>query len=551
MEATASRLGSRKIPEGSPNNVCCAEFIRGFLANSGLKSPSPPRPMIDEPADHTHTATRQRVGLFLGPGLLLAMLLLPLPGLTPEAHRLAAVMMLVITFWVTEAIPLAATALLGPALCVVLGVGEDKKILAPFASPITFLFIGTFMIAAAMRKYGLDRRMALWLLSKPSLASTPARLFATLGVLTAALSMWMSNVATTAMMLPIALGALSAWPTLGERREVRSSLVLLIAFAASVGGLGTPVGTPPNLIGLGAVRELLGVQVSFPQWMALGLPLVLVQTVFLLWHLRPAGAAGLPSTHAGGTAAHDELAALRRALGPCSTGEKNTIGVFAAAIALWMIPGLLDLATGVSSQAAVGASHPLSRFLSAHFPEETVGLLAGVTLLLLPVSWREGRFTLSWSEAVRIDWGTILVFAGGMALGRQLFDTGLARALGAGTIAFLGQPSLWTLVAAGIVLSIIVSEAASNTASATVMVPVMIAVAQSAQVNPVPVALATCLACSFGFLLPVSTGPNALAYGTGHVTIPEMIRAGFALDLVGAVTLFIAFRLMAPLLGWQ
>ena len=125
--------------------------------------------------------------------------------------------------------------------------------------------------------------------------------------------------------------------------------------------------------------------------------------------------------------------------------------------------------SGLSSKAAVGTAHPVSRFLSAHFPEETVGLLAGVALLLLPVSWRDGRFTLSWSEAVRIDWGTILVFAGGMALGRQLFDTGLARALGAGTIALLGQPSLWTLVAAGIVLSLIVSEAASNTASATVI----------------------------------------------------------------------------------
>jgi len=508
--------------------------------------------MILEPPAETHTALRQRVGWWLGPVLLVAMLWLPLPGLTPEAHRLAAVMALVITFWVTEAIPLAATALLGPALCVVLGVGEDKKVLAPFASPITFLFIGTFMIAAAMRKYGLDRRMALWLLSKPALAHTPGRLFATLGVLTAALSMWMSNVATTAMMLPIALGALGAWPSLGARREVRSSLVLLIAFAASVGGLGTPVGTPPNLIGLGAMRELLGVQISFPQWMALGVPLVLVQTAFLLWWLRPAGprAGTAPPEAHGGEAAHAALAAQRLALGPCSTGEKNTIAVFAVAIALWMIPGLLDLASGFVSGAALGQSHPVSAFLSTHFPEETVGLLAGVALLLLPVSWREGRFTLPWSEAVRIDWGTILVFAGGMALGRQLFDTGLARALGAGTIELLGQPSLWTLVAAGIVLSILVSEAASNTASATVMVPVMIAVAQSAGVNPVPVALATCLACSFGFLLPVSTGPNALAYGTGQVTIPDMIRRGFALDLVGAITLFLIFRLLAPFLGW-
>jgi len=523
----------------------------------GTKPPLVPTPsvpklnaMFDAPADETHATPRHRAGLILGPLALLLVLAMPLPGLTPEAHRLAAIMALVITFWVTEAVPLAATALLGPALCVALGVGQDKTVFAPFASPITFLFIGTFMIAAAMRKYSLDRRIALWLLSLPAVARTPGRLFATLGLLTAALSMWMSNVATTAMMLPIALGALSAWPTLGARRDVRSSLVLLIAFSASVGGLGTPVGTPPNLIGLGAVRELLGVHLSFPQWMALGIPLVITQLSFLLWWLRPARLSTSENTENTDTAAHQQLVAQRRALGPLTRGETNTIAVFAAAIALWMIPGLLDLAAGLGSQATVGSSHPVSRFLSTHLPEETVGLLAGVALLLIPVSWRQGRFTLTWSEAVKIDWGTILVFAGGMALGRQLFDTGLAHALGAGAVAWLGQPSLWTLVAVAIGLSILVSEAASNTASATVMVPVMIAVAQGAGVNPVPVALATCLACSFGFLLPVSTGPNALAYGTGQVTIPEMIRQGFALDLAGAASLFLIFRLLAPVLGW-
>ena len=489
------------------------------------------------PESDTHTSLRERIGLFLGPGLMLVMFAVPMPGVSAQAHTLAAVMALVVTYWVTEAIPLPATALLGPALCVVLGVGEDRQVLAPFASPVTFLFIGSFMIAAAMQKYRLDRRIALYLLSIPALAKTPGRLFATLGLLTAAMSMWMSNVATTAMMLPIALGTISVWPGLGSRREIRSALVLLIAFAASVGGQGTPVGTPPNLIGLGAVRDLLGVQVTFFQWMTLGVPLVIVQTIFLLFLLRPRSTSSADSS----TARH-ELMRRRDALGPISAGEASTSAIFVSAVALWMIPGLLDLTLGPGTGA--------SKFLHSHFPEETVGLLAGVALLLVPVSWRKGQFTLTWREAVRIDWGTILVFAGGMALGKQLFDTGLAAAIGKGSVALLGQPSLWTLVAIGIVLSIVVSEAASNTASATVMVPVMIAIAQGAGVNPVPVALATCLACSFGFLLPVSTGPNALAYGTGHVTIPEMMRRGAALDLVGAITIFLLFRLMAPAMGW-
>jgi sodium-dependent dicarboxylate transporter 2/3/5 len=357
--------------------------------------------------------------------------------------------------------------------------------------------------------------------------------------------MWMSNVATTAMMLPIALGTIAAWPGVGVRREVRSAVVLLIAFSASVGGQGTPVGTPPNLIGIGAVREMLGIQITFVQWMTLGVPLVIVQAAALLWLLRPG--LGAADAHADAGAARQEIASRRRALGRWSAGEISTIAVFGVAVALWMLPGLIDLFTAGST----GPVHPVSVFLHAHFPEETVGLLAGVSLLLIPISWKTGTFTLTWREAARIDWGTILVFAGGMALGKQLFDTGLAKAIGEGSVSFLGQPGLWTLVAVGIVLSILVSEAASNTASATVMVPVMIAVAQGAGVNPIPVALSTCLACSFGFLLPVSTGPNALAYGTGEVTIPEMIRRGAALDLIGGITLFALFRLIAPFMGWE
>jgi sodium-dependent dicarboxylate transporter 2/3/5 len=214
------------------------------------------------------------------------------------------------------------------------------------------------------------------------------------------------------------------------------------------------------------------------------------------------------------------------------------MGVFAGAVALWMIPGLIDLCGG--------RSLPVATFLRRHLPEETVGLMAGIALMVLPEHWREGRFTLTWREAVRIDWGTIFIFAGGMALGKQLFDTGLAKAIGMGAAGLLGQPGLWTVVAIGIGLSLVVSEAASNTASATVMVPVMIAVARGAGVDPVPVALASCLACSFGFLLPVSTGPNALAWSTGHVTLRQMMRSGLWLDVIGGVTIFIVVRVITP-----
>jgi sodium-dependent dicarboxylate transporter 2/3/5 len=505
--------------------------------DSRAVEPNVPTFRMEESSIESHATWRQRVGLILGPALMAAIALMPVSGITPQAHALAGIMALVIVFWVTEAIPLPATALLGPVLCIVTGVADDRKVFAPFASPVTFLFIGSFMLGAAMKKFGLDRRLALGLLSVPTLTRTPARFFVTLGLLTAGLSMWMSNTATTVMMLPIALAAAQAWPVLSSSREARASLVLLIAFAASVGGQGTPVGTPPNLIGLDAIRELLGIEVTFVQWMMLGVPLVGVQMILMLWILRPrVDASEAPAS------VHDELARRHRAVGPWSGGEKVTVAVFAGAVTLWIVPGAIEL--------VAGRDHGVAKSLHAHFPEETVGLLAGVLLLLIPVSWREGRFALSWREAAGIDWGTILIFGGGMALGKQLFDTGLAEAAGRGAAAALGHPGLWALVATGIALSLLLSESASNTASATVMVPTMIAVAKGADVNPVPVALATCLACSFGFLLPVSTPPNALAYGTRQVTIGQMIRRGAALDLTGGVTIFLMIRLIAPFMGW-
>ena len=268
-----------------------------------------------------------------------------------------------------------------------------------------------------MRRHGLDQRMALWLLTRRGVTRSPFTLFAALGAMTAILSMWMSNVATTAMMLPVATGVLNACPGLRDNRRLQCDLVLLIAFAASVGGLGTPVGTPPNIIAMGFLKKLSGDSITFVDWMKIGVPLVFVLTAFLLWWLRPKG----------------------------------------------------------------------------------------------------------------------VVFTDRAAMDADL----LARR------SALGQPSLWSLVAAGVILSIILSEATSNTASANVMVPLFIILAGSASLPQRPVALAVSLACSFGFMLPVSTGPNAMAYSTGLVPLPRMIRAGIALDIVGAAAVWLAVRLLS------
>lgn len=482
---------------------------------------------------------RRPVGFVLAPIVALAVWLAPLPGLEPAAHKMVALMTLAVLLWVSEAIPMAATALLVPALCIVFGVGSTAAVLAPFASSITFLFIGTFMLGVGMQKHGLDRRIALRLLSLPGVARSPLTVFMALGGLTAVLSMWMSNAGTTAVMLPIALGVLRSSPEFGDSPRLRENLVLLIAFAASMGGLATPVGTPPNLIALAALREHAGIHLSFVEWMQLALPLTVVMVGFLFWLLRPPPGPRVAEPER----LRAEFARQLAALGPRTRGETYIAVALATAIFLWVWPGLMEL---LGQGGAWGAA-----WIRRIFPEDIIGLLLGLVLLVLPTNLRRWEMTLEWHEAAKIDWGTILLFAGGLALGAQLFQTGAATALGNMVNTALGSPGLWTLVAVAIVLSIALSEAASNTASANIMVPMMIAVAAAQGVNPIPVALATTLACSFGFLLPVSTGPNAQAYATRQVRIVTMIRRGFWLDVVGAVTVWLIVRFLAPLYGWS
>lgn len=323
--------------------------------------------------ESTFDQWRARVGTFLAPIAFIVLWFAPLP-LSYQAHALAAILGLTIVLWITEAIPMAATALLGPALCVVFGVGKDVVIFSAFGHPICLLFLGSFLLAQAMQKHGLDRRLALTLLCVPGIAKTPGRVLAALGVLTAVLSMWMSNTAITAVMLPIALGVLSASPKLSETPGAKSGLVLMIAFAASIGGLATPVGTPTNLVALGALKTYLGRSISFFEWMHMAIPLSLVLMVVLFFILRPRGNQTFEDADV-----LTEFRKQRAELGPFRPGERNAAIAFFFALGVWMYPGLAELIAG---DGAFG-----SDWLKAHFPEETVGLLAGLILFVLPVSF--------------------------------------------------------------------------------------------------------------------------------------------------------------------
>jgi solute carrier family 13 (sodium-dependent dicarboxylate transporter), member 2/3/5 len=453
---------------------------------------------------------RRTIGLVATPVVFVVFWALPVAGLSVEAHRLLAVLSAVVVLWMTESIPLAVTALLGPALCVLLGIGSAKEIFRGFADPIVFLFLGSFLLAEAMLQHGLNRRIAFGIMCV--VGTSPKRLLAAFGIATGFVSLWVSNTATTAMMFPIALAILKESrmpPAFG------TALMLMTAFAASIGGLGTPVGTPPNLIGLGFIEMNLKIKITFFQWMLFGLPLAVVLIGFLCVYFRTA-AAETPAA-ATGTIALPETRLSR--------GERNVLIAFLLTVGLWITPGIIALARG--------AEDPVFRWFNARLPEAMASLFGAILLFVLPTDLRRGQFTLSWRHAANIDWGTILLFGGGLALGELMFSTGLAKWMGEGIARELQADTVLGLTMLFAALATIMSETTSNTASAAMVVPVAIAVSQAAGVPPIQPALAACLGASLGFMLPVSTPPNAIVYGSGLVPVRKMIRHGLVLDVVG------------------
>lgn len=496
-------------------------------------------------AEARFESNRRRLGYVLAPAVFLALWLLPVSGLQGNAHRLLAVFGLVITLWVTEAIPLAVTALLGPALCVVCGVSPEREVFKSFGNPILFLFLGSFLLAEGMLRHGLNRRIAFFILGIDWVAKSPARILAAFGVITGFISMWISNTTAAAMMFPIATAILSEMARRQSElsgREVKftelqfgTGLMLMAAFAASIGGLATPVGTPPNLIGIGFLERSLGVKITFFQWMTLGVPLAVVLIAFLVIYLNracPAGAGLLGESAAW-------IREQKSELGRLSRGERNVLLAFGVTVLLWLLPGLVALGAGVDA--------PAYRWLNAHLPEGVCSLLGASLLFVLPVDWSRGEFTLTWREAGRIDWGTILLFGGGLAMGDAMFGTGLAKWMGEGLAGLLHTQTTLGLIVLFTVITTVLTETTSNTATANMIVPVAIAVAQAAGVSPVAPALAACLAASLAFMLPVSTPPNAVVYGSGCVPLTKMIRHGLVLDAVAVVAVIATVYWLAPL----
>ncbi|MFM1904365.1 MAG: hypothetical protein RLZZ440_2265 [Planctomycetota bacterium] len=462
-------------------------------------------------------------------------------SLTPEAQALAVIVVGVVILWITEALPLAVTALLGAVACVLAGVAPAREVFAPFADPLIFLFIGSFLLAEAIRLHRLDKRLAFAVLSVPGVGERPGRILAAIAVVCCLASGFLSNTCTTAMMLAIVVGIIAAIEEAAAasgrapRPGFATGLLLCVAFASSIGGLATPIGTPPNLIGLGFIRNQLGVEVSFPGWCAVGVPIVAILTAFtvvLLGRMFPAGVDRLEGVA-------EFVAAERARLGPWTTAQKSTALAFGVTVVLWILPGVVLVARGPDDPAAA--------FLKQRLPEGVAALIGGILLFLLPGGGQgERRRVLEWTEA-RIDWGIVLLYGGGMALGTLCFSTGLAGAIGE-SIQGLVPAGPWggpVLVLLAAVVAVVTSEFTSNTASANIVVPVAIALAAATGADSVIAALAATFAASLGFMMPVSTPCNAIVYGSGRIPLRSMMAAGILLDLAGVAVITGAMLLLS------
>ena len=482
---------------------------------------------------------RKRAGLVLAPIVFAGLLLLPMPSLSGPAHRLAAILATVVVLWISEILPMPVTALLGAVAAVVLRVAPAKEVLAPFADPLIFLFIGAFILARAIFLHGLDRRFAYAVLSLPWVGTSPSRILFAFGAVTATISAWISNTATTAMMFGIGMSILAFFfearegsPAIDPRYA--TGLMLMTAFAASIGGLATPVGTPPNVIGLGFIRELIGIEISFFRWMTIGVPIVIVLFFVMFWYLDalcPSGLRALPGSRA-------MIAERRAALGRWTTGQRSAALAFGFTVLLWIVPGLIAVVLGERS--------PMYLAVSRSVPEGVAALAGAILLFVLPGD--KGQRAITWQEAARIDWGVVLLYGGGFALGVLSFQTGLAESMGRGLTGLLPISGEFGLLVASVIIAVLVSEATSNTASANMVVPVVISIATASGIDPLVPALGATFASSLGFMLPVSTPCNAIVYGSGYVPLSRMIRYGALLDVAGIVVVIGIVSLLAPML---
>jgi len=493
--------------------------------------------------------TRARIiGLFCGP--LAALILfwwLPeqyindagqVVELTAAARTAAAVAIWMAVWWITEAIAVYATALLPLAVFPLTGAASIKTTAAAYGHELIYLFLGGFILALALERCGLHRRFALTVLK--AVGTRPTRIIAAFMFIAAFLSMWVTNTATTIMLLPVALSIIKLIDSAGadddsaSRRHFPVCLLLAIAYAATIGGIGTIIGTAPNVFLVSYIRTQMNYEISFALWMMFGVPLVIVFLPVVWWMLsrviyrisnRPiAGVDALLNR------LHGELGLLSRA-------EKLTFIIFLLTAGAWVTRPLLGKIT-------IGDVTPLGGLT-----DSGIAIIAALTLFVTPVHLSKREFLMDWSTAVKLPWGLLILFGGGLSLAATLDQSGFSAFLGSHA-AILSALPLLVIIAIVTGMMIFLTELTSNTATTATLIPVLYAVAVGLKIDPLLIIVPAGIAASCAFMLPVATPPNAIVFGSGHVSIPQMSRAGFWLNLIAILLIpLMAWAVIMPVLG--
>jgi sodium-dependent dicarboxylate transporter 2/3/5 len=475
-------------------------------------------------------STFRLAALIAGPALAALILALPPPAeMGPEAWRLVSLAAWMVVWWLGEAVPIPATALLPIPLMPLWGLGEMDAVAASYADPLVFLFLGGFLLAAAMQRWGLHRRIALVIVG--AVGTSPTRIIGGFMLATAFLSMWISNTATAIMMFAVGISVVDfvARKTTDDRalRNFGVALMLAIAYSASIGGVGTLIGTPPNAFLASFMSSTYGITIDFFTWMLFGVPIVLVMLpiawLLLTQLVFPARRLGIGD--AGAVIRH-ELAAL----GPMSRAERVVAGVFLAAALGWIFRAQIVALTGL----------PLN--------DTSIALLAALVLFAWPLSRADGTFVLDWEAARHVPWGVLLLFGGGLALAAAFQSSGLAEWIGTAVGGFaIGTWLLVLVVAAAIVY---LTEITSNTASTATFLPILGAVAVGLALDPLLLALPVAVGASMAFMMPVATPPNAIVFSYERMKLSDMVMAGFLLNIVAIAVSFAAMYLLAgPIFG--
>ena len=474
---------------------------------------------------------KKYIWVLLGPISFLIMSFLPVPkGITPEAWKVLAMASLMLIWWISEAVPIAVTSLLPLVLLPSMGVAKLEAAAAPYANPVVYLFMGGFVIALAMEKWALHKRIALQIVN---MTGTNANgIIGGFMMATAFISMWISNTATAIMMLPIGLSIITLMqnqisPDKENEKGLRNfsiSMMLAIAYGANIGGTATIIGTPPNVVFAGYMRENFNVEVTFLTWMMIGTPfaiILLIFTYFLTVKVL------FPNNLGNFGGAKEIINSELKELGPMTTGEKLTLFVFMSTALSWIFRLQID-----------------AIFPAIKISDTTIALVAAMLLFIIPVSLHKKEFLLNWSDTEKLPWGILLLFGGGLSLADSLASTGIINIIGD---QFKGLDSEgWVFIIGLSTVSLFLTEVMSNVALVTIFLPVVGAIAVGAGIPPIQLCIPVTIAASCAFMFPMSTPPNAIVFASRRITIGQMAKAGFILNLITILVIAFLVKFLFP-----